>query len=167
VLRPGGRLGVVWTSRDRGEDWVAELDLLRLSGISDPPDGGNRVRTPDEVRAVLELEHTVRLPDAAEFGDAQAESFRFTRTLPVDDLVEWLATNSAFITASAADRAAGLDRCRAALADRTGGAGTIEMPMRSWCWRATRLPRLPKASGNHKNGSARDGPVGISPTIWM
>ncbi len=30
VLRPGGRLGVIWTSRDRDEDWVAELDLLRL-----------------------------------------------------------------------------------------------------------------------------------------
>jgi len=29
-------------------------------------------------------------------------------------VVEWLATNSSFLTASAADRAAGLDRCRAA-----------------------------------------------------
>ena len=32
VLKPGGRLGVIWTSRDRGEDWVAELDLVRAPG---------------------------------------------------------------------------------------------------------------------------------------
>jgi ubiquinone/menaquinone biosynthesis C-methylase UbiE len=34
VLRDGGRLGVIWTSRDRADDWVAELDLLRLSGCA-------------------------------------------------------------------------------------------------------------------------------------
>jgi ubiquinone/menaquinone biosynthesis C-methylase UbiE len=33
VLRDGGRLGVIWTSRDRADDWVAELDLLRLSAV--------------------------------------------------------------------------------------------------------------------------------------
>src|SRR5215469_4085258 len=134
VLRPGGRLGVVWTSRDRREDWVAELDLLRLPGIDDSPSAG-RPRTREEVRATLDAEHSVTLPDGAEFGAAAAASFGFTRTLPVDDVVEWLATNSSFITASAADRAAGLGRCRAALLRRKGGSEVIEMPMRSWCWR--------------------------------
>ena len=137
VLRPGGRLGVVWTSRDRREDWVAELDLLRLPGIDAPARAGTP-RTRDDVRARLGKEHSMTLPDGAEFGAAAAASFRFTRTLAVDDVVEWLATNSSFITASAADRAAGLDRCRAALLRRTGGAEVIEMPMRSWCWRADR-----------------------------
>jgi SAM-dependent methyltransferase len=137
VLRPGGRLGVIWTSRDRREDWVAELDLLRLPGIDDPPSAG-RPRTRNDVRASLEKEHSVTLPDDAEFGAAVTASFGFTRTLPVDDVVEWLATNSSFITASAADRAAGLDRCRAALLRQTGGDDIIEMPMRSWCWRAER-----------------------------
>jgi len=134
VLRPGGRLGVVWTSRDRREDWVAELDLLRLPGVDAPRRAGQRTR--DDVRARLGKEHSVTLPDGAEFGAAAKASFRFTRTLAVDDVVEWLATNSSFITASAADRAAGLDRCRAALLRRTGGGKVIEMPMRSWCWRA-------------------------------
>ena len=138
VLRPGGRLGVVWTSRDRREDWVADLDLLRLPGIGNRSNAG-RPRTRDEVRARLDKEHSVTLPDGAEFGRAAAASFGFTRTLPVDDVVEWLATNSSFITASVADRAAGLDRCRAALLRRTGGIEVIEMPMRSWCWRAERI----------------------------
>ena len=34
VLRDGGRLGVIWTSRNRADDWVAELDLLRLSAVA-------------------------------------------------------------------------------------------------------------------------------------
>jgi SAM-dependent methyltransferase len=135
VLRPGGRLGVIWTSRDRQEDWVAELDLLRLPGIDGPLSAG-RPQTRDDVRARLEKEHSVTLPDDAKFGAGAAASFGFTRTLPVDDVVEWLATNSSFITASEADRAAGLDRCRAALLRQTGGDDIIEMPMRSWCWRA-------------------------------
>jgi len=142
VLRPGGRLGVVWTSRDRREDWVAELDLLRLLPADGRPRAG-AARTLGEVRAHLEREHSVALADGAEFGTAEAASFGFARPLPVDDVVEWLATNSSFITASAADRVAGLERFRAALLRRTGGAGVIEMPMRSWCWRAERAgPRL-------------------------
>ena len=68
--------------------------------------------------------------------------------MPVAAVLEWLATNSAFITASAAGRAAALARCRDALA-RHAVAGTgpdgsadgepvIDMPMRSWCWRTER-----------------------------
>lgn len=150
VLRSGGRLGVIWTSRDRADDWVAELDLLRLPGISRPENDPDRPRTVQEVRARLDREHTVNLPDGAGFAGARSASFRFTRTLPVEDVVAWLATNSRFITATAADRAAGLDRCRAALLAWTGGEEVIQMPMRSWCWRAERADRLlPKASGNN------------------
>lgn len=156
VLRPGGRLGVIWTSRDRSDDWVAGLDLLRLPGISRPDTDPDRPRTAEQVRATLDREHTVVLPDGAEFRHAATASFRFTRTITVDAVVEWLATNSRFITASAADRAAGLARCRAALLARTGGAEVVQMPMRSWCWRADRLAGrarasrpLPKASGNN------------------
>ena len=135
VLRPGGRLGVIWTSRNRDQDWVAELDLLRLPGIDF---GDDRPRTVDEARAELDRHHTVTLPDGAQFADAETASFRFARTISVDDAVEWLASNSSFITASAADRAAGLARCRSALARRAGNSQFIEMPMRSWCWRAQR-----------------------------
>ncbi len=144
VLRPGGRLGVIWTSRDRTADWVAELDLLRLPGVSPPDSDPDRPRSLDEVRAALDREHSVTLPDGSEFGAAASASFGFTRTLTVDEAVEWLGTNSRFIAASAADRAAGLARCRAALLERTGGAEVIQMPMRSSCWRADlRGPRRP------------------------
>jgi SAM-dependent methyltransferase len=137
VLRPGGRLGVIWTSRNRDEDWVAELDLLRP--------GRGRPGTPDGIRDYLERHHTVTLPDGAAFGAPETASFRFSRTMPVADVLDWLATSSNVITASAADREAGLARCRERLLARAmrraGGAEpVIEMPMRSWCWRAERLP---------------------------
>jgi ubiquinone/menaquinone biosynthesis C-methylase UbiE len=145
VLRPGGRLGVIWTSRNRDQDWVAELDLLRVPRVGDDS-AEARAGARQAVRDHLERHNTVILPERSEFTDAATESFRFTRTVSVDDTVDWLATNSAFITASAADRAAGLARCRAALAERAGDSALIEMPMRSWCWRAVRslgpLPSL-------------------------
>ena len=147
VLRSGGRLGVIWTSRDREQDWVAELDLLRLPEISGPDVDPREPRTLDDVRARLDRHHSVTLPDGAEFGDVETASFRFTRTIAVGDAVEWLATNSAFITASAAARAKGLARCRTALLNATGGGETIEMPMRSWCWRANRVERADHPGG--------------------
>jgi len=138
VLRPGGRLGVIWTSRNRDQDWVAELDLLRLPGTDDPG-SGNATRSLQAVRDELDFHHTVTLPAESEFDAGETASFRFTRTVSVDDLLEWLATNSAFITASAADRAVGLAMCRSVLERRAGDSPDIEMPMRSWCWRARRL----------------------------
>jgi SAM-dependent methyltransferase len=141
VLRQGGRLGVIWTSRDRAEDWVAELDLLRLPGVKGPDAETAARRAVDEVRAKLDRQHSVTLPDGAEFTNVEAASFLFTRTISVDDAIAWLATSSSVITASAADRAAGLDRCRAALLPRAGSDQVIQMPMRSWCWRADRTTR--------------------------
>jgi hypothetical protein len=117
--------------------WVAELDLLRQHG--------GRPGTAAGVRAYLDGHHTVTLPDGAAFGAAETASFRFSRVMPVADVLDWLATSSNVITASATDRESGLARCRAALLRRAGtppggGAPVIEMPMRSWCWRADRLP---------------------------
>ena len=122
VLRPGGRLGVIWTSRNRDEDWVAELDLLWLPGIGDADGGAAHAG----VRAYLDSHNTVTLPDGAAFGAAETASFRFSRTMPVADVLDWLATSSDFITASVADRETGLARCREALPpgrDGPGGAG--------------------------------------------
>jgi SAM-dependent methyltransferase len=148
VLRPGGRLGVIWTSRDRTADWVAELDLLRLPATGDRGDRGDRREgdadteapgTVAQVRARLERQHTVTLPAGAEFTNAEAASFLFTRSIGVSEAVEWVATTSQFIIASAADRAAALGLYRAALRDRADADQVIHMPMRSWCWRADRI----------------------------
>jgi hypothetical protein len=49
-----------------------------------------------------------------------------------------MATSSDFITAPAAGREAALTRSRAMLLSRSGNEPVIEMPLRSWCWRADR-----------------------------
>jgi hypothetical protein len=95
----------------------------------------------DDVREELERHHVVNLPSDVPFGSPERASFTFTRTMDIDDVVDWLGTNSELITAAPADREAGLARCRAALLERAGGGPWIEMPLRSWCWRADRLPR--------------------------
>ena len=129
VLRDGGRLGVIWTSRDRADDWVAELDLLRLPAV---PGEAGEPRTADQVREDLDRHHSVTLPPDAPFGRAEAASFTFTRMMEV--------------TAPPARREAGLARCRAALLAQATGGSRVEMPLRSWCWRADRLPRVTERS---------------------
>ena len=141
LLRPGGRLGVLWTSRDRDEDWVAELDLLRLdaAGAAGRERDDEEPRTLEEVRAQLDRHHTVLLPAGSPFRPAGSRVVR----LHAGDAHRrrcslWLATNSAFITAAADDREAILAWSRGVLLSRAGTEPVIEMPLRSWCWRADR-----------------------------
>ena len=132
VLRDGGRLGVTWASRDRLADWVAELDTIRQRrGARQARDEDGRPRRG----------HEVTLPDGAPFRNVASASFTFSRTMTVDDLVDWLGTHSGFITAPDEERAAGLARAREALLPRADANGFIEVPMRSTCWRADRLVR--------------------------
>jgi SAM-dependent methyltransferase len=132
VLRDGGRLGVIWTGRDRQVDWVAELDRLRAP---------RAVRSAHDARSQLRRRHEVTLPGAAPFGNVASTSFTFARTMTVDDAIDWLGTYSGVITAPAGERAAGLARAREALLRQATGAGVVEIPMRSVCWRADRTYR--------------------------
>jgi len=132
VLRDGGRLGVIWTSRDRRADWVADLDLSGRPRAVQPADrAGSRPRR----------RHEVTLPEGAPFENISSASFEFTRTMTVDDAVGWLATYSGVITAPAEEREARLARGREALLRRAGEDGMIKFPMRSGCWRADRVRR--------------------------
>jgi ubiquinone/menaquinone biosynthesis C-methylase UbiE len=135
VLTDGGRLGVLWTSRDRGVDWVADLDVI---GAPEKP------RTRDEAMERMSRLHSVTIPAGAPFGAAVTASFEFARKMSVDDTLDWPATASQVITADPPECTAGLARARAVLeghAIRAGDTELIRIPMRSWCWRADRLPR--------------------------
>jgi SAM-dependent methyltransferase len=132
VLRDGGRLGVIWTSRDRQVDWVADLGMLRgphAAGPAGDASGQRRRR------------HEVTLPAAAPFENITTASFAFVRTMTVDDAVGWLGTYSGVIAAPAADRGAALAGAREALLRRAGADGVVEIPLRSACWRADRTRR--------------------------
>ena len=130
VLRDGGRFGLIWTSRDREVDWVRNLDRLPGQDTSD-------AESADRIRRRLD----VVLPDPPIFHDIARETFRFVRTMTVEDVVAMIGTYSRVIVASPDDHTRRLAQARADLAARFPGADTIEVPMRAWCWRADRVAR--------------------------
>jgi SAM-dependent methyltransferase len=135
VLRDGGRLGVLSTGMDRPIPWL-RIDEWFARGGDDRSARAAALRdgAAGDWRQVI-------LPDAALFGNIETETFRFTRTLTVPDLLDWLGTYSWYITATDEVKATGRARAAAALAEQFPGAGEIEVPMRSRCWRADRMPR--------------------------
>jgi SAM-dependent methyltransferase len=130
VLGDGGRLGLIWTSRDREVDWVRNLDRLRSEDTSEGSPA-------DRFRRRLHFE----LPEPQIFHNIARETFRFVRTMAADDVVAMVGTYSRVIVAAADDRAQRLAEARAALEARFPGAETIDVPIRSWCWRADRIAR--------------------------
>jgi SAM-dependent methyltransferase len=131
VLRDGGRLGVIWTTRDRSTDWVREVEAIRDDAAGPTDDREDRwARHRREVALPSQL-----------FGSVQTASFASTRRMATGDFVDMLATYSGAITASPQDRELALDRARAVLERRFPGAAQIDVPMRSWCYRADRLAR--------------------------
>jgi SAM-dependent methyltransferase len=127
VLRDGGRFGLIWTSRDREVDWVVGLDRLP----------GDEASEAERFRRHLD----VVLPDPQIFGDIARETFRFVRTMSVEDVIAMLGTYSRVIVASPQDRDRRLAQARALLKERFPSADTIEVPMRARCWRADRIAR--------------------------
>jgi SAM-dependent methyltransferase len=130
VLRDSGRLGLVWTSRDREVDWVRNLDRL-------PGEETSEAESADRFRRRLD----VVLSEPPIFQHVARETFRFVRTMTVEDVVAMLGTYSRVIVASPDDRARRLAEARAALAARFPGTDVIDIPMQARCWRADRIPR--------------------------
>jgi SAM-dependent methyltransferase len=128
VLRPGGRFGVLWTSRDRSVGWVQELDRIGYPGVLHSPEDPARRRTPSEMTEVT----------AALFDDVCEDAFLFSKRMSIDDVIALLGTYSKAITASEADRSAQFSAARDLLARVFPGADRVDLPMRARCWRAQR-----------------------------
>lgn len=130
VLRDGGRLGVLWTSRDREVEWVRDLD-----------------RGPDDPAWDPHAEHEHRqirlagLADPVGFDHVETQTFPFVRRMPAPDVIEMVATYSGVITAADDARAALLASVAEKLDQRFPGDTEIDVPMRTWAWRANRTPR--------------------------
>ncbi len=94
VLRPGGRLGLVWNTRDERLGWVKELGTI--IGHDDDP------------------LHTVSLP--APFTDQERHQVEWTNYLTPQALIDLVASRSYCITAPAEARTKTLDQVRELLA---------------------------------------------------
>lgn len=118
VLRPGGRLGLVWNTRDERLGWVRELG--RIIGS----DGDSR-RT------------TVTLP--APFTELQRHQVEWTNYLTPQALIDLVASRSYCITSPTEVRTRTLDQVRELLATHPALANStgLALPYVTVCIRAT------------------------------
>jgi SAM-dependent methyltransferase len=117
VLRPGGRLGLVWNTRDERLGWVKELsqiigsehDPLGKSGLSDL------------------------------FTDVQTQLFEWTSYLTPQALIDLVASRSYCITSPADVRSRVLDQVRELLATHPAlvNSNGLALPYVTHCVRAT------------------------------
>jgi SAM-dependent methyltransferase len=129
VLRPGGRLALVWNRRDDAVDWVARLtDIV------------NEAETPGAPRY-----HTGRWRDAFReapglFGPLEEAHFPHVHRLSPEGVVERIASVSFVAAMPEPARTAVLDRVRALLASHPATAGRTELGLAYvtdlfWCER--------------------------------
>ena len=118
VLRPGGRLGLVWNTRDERLGWVK--DLGRIIGHEDDP-----------------FNPTVTLPPP--FTDVQRHQVEWTNYLTPQALIDLVASRSYCITSPAAVRTRTLHQVRELLATHPALAHAtgVALPYVTVCIRAT------------------------------
>jgi len=125
VLRPGGRLGVLWAHPDREVEWVGEL-WAHLRAGQVPRGSGDRelVIADGQGFAAPEGPHLVR----------------FSVTLDRDDVLGLVTTYSGHIILSPEERAAQLRRVADMLdaQPRFASGEPVELPMVCRAWRAVR-----------------------------
>ncbi|KZM35778.1 MULTISPECIES: class I SAM-dependent methyltransferase [Oerskovia] len=125
VLRPGGRLGVVWNVRDHTVDWVEQFTEIIHRGDSLEP--VHRTPSLDGVdEAFTPLVHA---------------TFPWADRLPAAGLRTLAATRSHLLTLPPAERDELLDAVDhlAATHPALAGLTEIDLPYRAECWRADRV----------------------------
>ena len=133
VLRPGGRLALTWNGVDRSVDWMRSL---WAGGVELSPDEQAAVDRRRRSRHVVDVEASGPSP----FLEPESRVFRWTRRMAIDDLIGMAATYSAVITMDDEARRRHLESMRRYLDTQPALAGQdlIDVPMRSYCWRAAK-----------------------------
>ncbi|BCO37419.1 class I SAM-dependent methyltransferase [Mycobacterium heckeshornense] len=118
VLRPGGRLGLVWNTRDERLGWVRELGQI-IGSDADP------------------VSERVMLPRP--FTDLERHRVEWTNYLTPQALIDLVASRSYCITSPADVRTKTLDRVRELLATHPALANNngLALPYITVCVRAT------------------------------
>ena len=119
VLRPAGRLALVWNSRDDRDPWMA-----RLSAII-----GNETIEESDVVPVLDA--------SGLFGPVETTVFSFVHTLDRDGLLNLVLSRSYLAKLPPAERQPVLDEV-GALYDETASADGVRLAYITECFRAVR-----------------------------
>lgn len=127
VLRPGGRLGLVWNLRDQSEPWVAALTALMEPHEGDAP----------------RVHHGTwrQLFPTPAFGPLDTVTFPHAHTGPFAQVVEARVMSVSFIAALPEAARAAFGAQLNALADRfpaLAGRGVVRFPYRTECHALTR-----------------------------
>jgi SAM-dependent methyltransferase len=128
VLRPGGRLGLVWNARDRTEPWVDQVWSIM-----------DRV----EKRAPWRDHENWRdsaMREMPGFGELHDAEFRHLQRITPDGVVQRVASVSHVAVLPEREREAVLDEVRELLATHPAvrGRETVEIPYRVDCFWAER-----------------------------
>jgi hypothetical protein len=117
VLRPGGRLGLVWNTRDERLGWVRELgEIIGSDGDRDRFD----------------------VPLSASFTEPERHQVEWTNYLTPQALIDLVSSRSYCITSPTEVRSQTLDRVRALLSTHPALANSsgLAMPYVTVCIRA-------------------------------
>ena len=123
VLRPGGRLGLLWNCREEPEGWARELGrILRTLGFREDHSDSPVVGPP--------------------FGQVERHDVRWTNPITAEGLVDLVASRSYFIVRPPAEQAAILAEVRRLIAREPGfvDGGRVGMPYVTRCSRAILTP---------------------------
>jgi SAM-dependent methyltransferase len=134
VLRPGGRLGVIWISRDDRVPWVAEFNALaRESREADRPEGQPEAGLGDRRRR-----RQIEFPPGTPLSPPEEHRVEFSVPMTRDQLAGLLGTYSGIITLEPGQRTEFSQRVRSFL-DRQPW-DEVDVPLICRCLRSTRLP---------------------------
>lgn len=119
VLRPGGRLGLVWNTRDDREPWVAELSATI---------GSESIERTDALEPI---------EASGLFEPVERETFTWTQRLDRAKLRDLVLSRSYCAARTPLEREAILTEV-AALFDEHATGGEIELPYLTECYRTTK-----------------------------
>jgi SAM-dependent methyltransferase len=130
VVRPGGRVGLVWNARDRSVEWVD-----RVWSIMDRVEKKAPWRDHDNWRDSA-------FRDMPGFGPLHEGEFRHTQTVTPEAMVQRVASVSHVAVLPDGERAAVLDEVRDLLASHpdTAGRADLGVPYRVDCFWFERQP---------------------------
>ncbi len=119
VLRPGGRLALVWNTRDEEEPWVAKLSAII----------GNE--------AVGENDSNVPIDASGLFGPVETAAFRFEQLVDRQALLDLVLSRSYCAKLPPPEREPILEAV-GRLYDETAGPDGVRLPYVTECFRANR-----------------------------
>jgi len=135
VLRPGGRLGLVWNVRDDREPWVARLTALL--------GGGAWAERPERSLAASPL-----------FGPLEQQTFAHEQALTRDELLALVRSRSNVAVMDEAPRAEAL-AAAGRIFDEVACGQTIVLPYVTECYRAPRVTGAVGPSAPSSRGPSR------------